>query len=236
MVKVYKATDVGLVRETNEDSFIEILPNTYIVADGMGGHAAGEVASRLLIQTMKDGLQQNTLEYSEDLLKNMVSKANAVIWQQAAAHPEYAGMGTTATVFHREENCGIWAHVGDSRLYLLRQGSLQQVTQDHSLVEDLVRNGSITEEQARIHPRKNVLTRAVGVDSTVNIDTGTFPVEARDTVLLCTDGLTNMMSDAEIQEILAGDTEDPAACLVKKALDAGGSDNITAIVVKYDEE
>ncbi len=235
-MKVYKATNVGLVRETNEDSLIEIPPDTYIVADGMGGHAAGEVASRLLIQTAQECMQQCGTNCDEDCLVNIILKANQVILGEADSHPQYAGMGTTATLFHREGEKGCWAHVGDSRLYLLRDGALQQVTRDHSLVEDLVQNGSITEEEARSHPRRNVLTRAVGVDAGVEVDKGVLPLRGGDHLLLCTDGLTNMLSDERIGAILQNtDVDDKADALVHEAMEAGGLDNISAIVVEYDE-
>ena len=235
-MKVYKATNVGLVRETNEDSLIEIPPATYIVADGMGGHAAGEVASQLLIQTAQDCMQQCGAACDEACLVNIILRANKAILKEADRHPQYAGMGTTATLFHREGENGCWAHVGDSRLYLLRDGALQQVTRDHSLVEDLVQNGSITEEQARSHPRRNVLTRAVGVDAEVEVDKGVLPLRGGDHLLLCTDGLTNMLTDERICEILQdASIGDKADALVNEAIKAGGLDNITAIVVEYDE-
>lgn len=237
MVKVYKATDVGPVRKMNEDSLISIIPDTYIVADGMGGHAAGEIASHLLIKTAQDFLRGRDIVYSELLLKEIILKANDAILAASERHSEYMGMGTTATIFHREGTLGVWAHVGDSRLYVLQNGVLKQITQDHSLVEDLVRNGTITEEQARTHPHKNVLTRAVGVDEELLVDMGNFPMQKGDKILLCTDGLTNVLRDEEIQDVLQEQTSmDKAEVLVTKALAAGGLDNITAIVVEYDEK
>ena len=237
MVKVYTATDVGRVREVNEDSFTVIAPETYVVADGMGGHAAGEVASRILVDTAKELLDRPEVFYSELVLKKAVLRANDAILSQASEVPEYAGMGTTATLFHREGEQGIWAHVGDSRIYLLRGQELCQITRDHSLVEDLVENGSITREEARNHPRKNILTRAVGAEENLLVDTGSLRLQNGDRLLLCSDGLTNMVTDAQIQEILQdGHPMDKAAVLVQKALEAGGTYNITAIVVEYDAQ
>lgn len=237
MVKVYTATDVGRVREVNEDSFAVIAPETYVVADGMGGHAAGEVASRILIDTAKEILDHPDVFYSELVLKKAVLRANDAILARASEVPGYAGMGTTATLFHREGDHGLWAHVGDSRIYLLRGQDLCQITRDHSLVEDLVENGSITREEARNHPRKNILTRAVGAEENLLVDTGRLSVQPGDCLLLCSDGLTNMVNDAQIQEILQdGHPMDKAAMLVQKALEAGGTDNITAIVVEYDAQ
>ena len=237
MVKVYKATDIGLVRSSNEDSMLCLPSDTYMVADGMGGHAAGEGASHIFIDTARELLQAQELPYSELVLKKLVLRANTAILQQVAEHPEYNGMGTTATVFHREGNRGVWAHVGDSRLYLLRGGVLQQITRDHSLVSDLVENGTITQEQARTHPRKNVLMRAVGVEEELIVDTGSFELQSGDSILLCTDGLTNMVENEEIQRLLqVPEEQDKASALVAAALEAGGLDNVTAVVVVYDAE
>ena len=234
MVQVYKATDIGLVRQVNEDSLATIEPDTYIVADGMGGHVAGEVASHILVETAHTILDSD-VTYSEKLLQTVVLRANNAILDAIRSHPEYAGMGTTATIFHREGNIGIWAHVGDSRIYLLRHGMLQQLTRDHSLVSDLVANGSITPEEARIHPQRNVLMRAVGVEEELLVDTGQLELFPGDCLLLCTDGLTNMVTNEEIREILLQENhEDKAAVLIRKALAGGGRDNVTAIVVQYD--
>ena len=234
LTKVYEATDIGTTRPTNEDSLACIEPDTYIVADGMGGHAAGEVASRILVDTAKAVLELKD-SYSELALKNAVLQANQAMLEAIQQHPEYAGMGTTATLFHREGDSGIWAHVGDSRLYILHEGKLRQITRDHSLVSDLVDNGSITPAEARIHPRRNVLTRAVGVDADLLVDTGSFPLQQGDIVLLCSDGLTTVLPDEEIQKLLLDDTPgDKADRLVKQALAAESHDNITAIVVIYD--
>ena len=142
-------------------------------------------------------------------------------------------MGTTATIFHYEDKNGFWAHVGDSRLYLLRAGKICQLTRDHSYVEDLVASGSITREEARIHPQKNMLTRAVGISENLSVDTGSFEIQPSDTVLLSTDGLTNMVDDALIESILMEEHANPARVLVDAALAAGGKDNVTAVVVTF---
>ena len=236
MIKVYEATDIGLVRSCNEDSLLSLPADTYMVADGMGGHAAGEVASHIFVETARKMLSVPDVCYSELLLKKIVLQANQDILQRVAEHPEYSGMGTTATVFHLEGSQGMWAHVGDSRLYLLRDGCLRQVTRDHSLVSDLVENGTITQEQAKNHPRKNVLMRAVGVEEELVVDTGSFAVQSGDKMLLCSDGLTNMVENEKIQQLLEAGTADPAAALAAAALEAGGLDNVTALVVEYNAE
>ena len=235
MARIYEATDVGKVRRTNEDCGAVLDERTYIVADGMGGHAAGEVASHTLVDMVRRVLHDARSPVDAGLLREAVQQGNRAILDKVREFPQYKGMGTTATVFHCMEGRGVWAHVGDSRIYLFRHGRLQQMTKDHSYVEELVEKGTITESEARVHPRKNILTRAVGVEEHVKIDTGSFDVTRGDKVLLCTDGLTNMVSDEEIQEILQEDAENPVSLLVGKELSAGGTDNITAIVAVYDE-
>ncbi len=234
MTRVYTATDIGHRRRKNEDILACIEPETYLVADGMGGHAAGEVASRMMAETASAviGAQEDV---SERILEKAILKANDDIRRLADEKPEYEGMGTTATLFHREGTVGFWAHVGDSRLYLWREGTMRQITHDHSLVSELVSKGTITPEEARQHPQRNVITRAVGVERELLVDTGSFSIQAGDILLLCTDGLTTVVSDEIIGEILSGNPlEDKAKTLVSRALDAGSRDNITAVVILYD--
>lgn len=237
MIQVYEATDVGRVRPVNEDSEAAFEPCVCVVADGMGGAAAGEVASQILIKSARERLYAKN-SITETDLAEAIRTANAEILENARLYPERKGMGTTATILHVSEPQGraYWAHVGDSRLYCLRDGALTQVTRDHSYVEDLVANGTITEEEARVHPQKNVLTRAVGVVPEVEVDTGAFPVKDGDIFLLATDGLMKMMEDGEIADMLGthrGSGENLAQMLINHALDVGGVDNVTAIVVVY---
>ena len=231
----YEATDVGRVRSTNEDCGAVLDENTCIVADGMGGHAAGEVASRVLVEEVRKCLAGVPVEeVNEESLKDALHKGNHVILEMAKEHSEYEGMGTTATILHSTTDRAVWAHVGDSRIYLYRRGAFKQMTKDHSYVESLVERGTITQEEARRHPRKNVLLRAVGVEENIDVDTGSFDLQQGDKLLLCTDGLTNMLSDREIAEILLEKEGDPARKLMERALAAGGTDNVTAIVAVYD--
>lgn len=233
MIQVYQATDVGRVRQGNEDSVVVFEPSVYVVADGMGGEAAGEVASHLLVDTVRQTLA-GSRDIVEDSLRQAVLAANDVILTCVAETPAYQGMGTTATLLHidEDERQACWAHVGDSRLYLLRDGAaLQRVTRDHSYVEDLVAQGSITEDEAKVHPRRNLLTRAVGVDRDLSVDTGRLALKGGDILLLATDGLMKHVSDEEIAELLLAENANPAQTLIQRALDAGGSDNITAVVV-----
>ena len=234
-LKVSKATDRGKVRESNEDACAFIPPDTYVVADGMGGYAAGEVASAMLVDVFAEMFSDAVHECGEKALLHAVQAANSKILCAAAASEARKGMGTTVVALQYRENAAYWAHVGDSRLYLLRKGVLRRLTRDHSFVQDLVERGSITEEEARNHPKKNLLTRAVGVEEKLVVDTGSFTPEAGDIFLLCSDGLTNMVGEAAIRETLQGESADKARTLVELALLAGGFDNITAIVVECDE-
>lgn len=229
-----EATDIGLVRPVNEDSYICLDSAVYVVADGMGGHAAGEVASALLTQTAKEILEGLDPEnITEALLRQVVLEANRRILAKAAADNIYNGMGTTASLLCLKETEAVWAHVGDSRIYLLREGSLQQITKDHSLVWDLVENGSLTPEEAQTHPKRNLLTRAVGVDAELLVDTGNFAIVAGDKFLLCSDGLTNMVNESSIKNIInIMPVDNPAKLLIEQALAAGGIDNITAILIE----
>ena len=230
MAKVFQATHVGKVRQNNEDSLIVIEPETFVVADGMGGQAAGEIASQLLVETVKNFLSKTPATWDEKILSQAILSANKVILNVARQNPEYQGMGTTATILYLNGGQAYFAHVGDSRLYQLRNNFFKQITEDHSYVETLVRSGDLTPEQARVHPLKNVLTQAVGVIDEIYIDAANFPVEFGDIFLLCTDGLTNMVDDETIAKILQT-AQNPADALIEAALAAGGKDNVSVIVV-----
>lgn len=235
MAEVYLATDIGPRRELNEDVAADLGRETYVIADGMGGYVAGEVASRILTDTVRDFLAAEP-GIDENVLKKAILCGNDAILQMVRDNPKYSGMGTTATIFHREGGEIVWAHVGDSRLYLLRNQTLSQITRDHSLVSDLVANGSITQEEARSHPKRNVITRAVGVETELDVDAGAFSTAERDILMLCSDGLTSVVSDEEICAMILASPkgENTAERLVKRAIEAESHDNISAIVVKYD--
>ncbi|MDT8901502.1 Stp1/IreP family PP2C-type Ser/Thr phosphatase [Anaeroselena agilis] len=231
----YALSDIGKVRETNEDSFV-CQPPLFVVADGMGGHVAGEVASRVAADTVSARFAGAGGEEPTALLSEAIIDANDKVYRLAQEDSERAGMGTTLTAAFVAGSVLYWGHVGDSRLYLLRGGVLSQVSEDHSLVGELVRNGSITADEALIHPHRNILTRAVGTGDRVKVDTGSLTLAAGDKVLLCTDGLTNMVTDGEIAAALSRDGDGAAllAQLVARANDAGGLDNITAILVCFE--
>ena len=228
--EVYAArTDVGCVREHNEDSFIAATP-LFVGADGMGGHEAGEVASEIAIRTM---LEKAPNSPDGDALANAVKTANVAIISAAANGVGRPGMGTTMTAAQIFDDQLVIAQVGDSRAYLLHEGTLQRVTRDHSLVADLVEQGRITEEEARVHPQRSVITRALGSDVTVEPDIYILRVSRGDRLLLCSDGLSSMIEDSTIANVLRSN-DDPESCcdaLIREALAAGGLDNVTCIVV-----
>ena len=233
--QIYEATDVGLVRKGNEDNLVVLVrPHVYAVADGMGGEAAGEVASQMLVDTVQELLSGREAVCEDDLCQAII-KANRAIRNYVLEHPGCEGMGTTATVLHIDDQSarGSWAHVGDSRLYVLRQNSqvLEQITRDHSYVEDLVREGTITPEEAKSHPQRNMLTRAVGAMENLVVDSGQVAANAGDIFLLATDGLMKHVTDEEIVHLLRAGHENPAKALLHAALTAGGTDNVTAVVV-----
>ena len=227
MLKSYLCTDVGRVRPNNEDCGAIIGENVFVAADGMGGAAAGERASGMTVETLKELIPQG---YS---LAEAIKTANGRIFAAAQADPSLKGMGTTVTVCRVTGATAEFAHVGDSRLYLLRGRELRHMTQDHSYVEELVRRGDITSDEARIHPMKNMLTRAVGATEEVVVDCGSFALADGDKLLLTTDGLTNMIGDFDIRDIMLFEEGDTAKKLVDAALAAGGRDNVTVISVIY---
>ncbi len=238
--------EVGMKRKNNEDSIFifntgyACLPNLYIVADGMGGHNAGEVASKSAIQFFCEYIHNNSTTRNAredeilDLLVSGVHYVNEKILEESKKVPEYEGMGTTFTVLVVKEDKAFIAHVGDSRVYLIRDHAINQVTNDHSYVADLVKLGEITAEEARIHPRRNLITRAIGADSNVYADTKILNLHQSDLILMCSDGLTTMLDDNEILEILNENTslEHGAQILLNEANQKGGLDNISIILIQ----
>ena len=224
-------TDIGKLRKQNEDAaWFDEDRAVFAVADGMGGHLAGEVASRMAIEAVQRMARENERP-GIAALREAVACAHETILAHAQDHIECAGMGTTLSVLWLGENYAYIAHVGDSRIYRLREGSLTQITQDHSLVEELVRAGLITREQARTHPRRNIITRALGTHGENEPDLLVTDVQDGDVFLLCTDGLTGMVPDDEIERTLRDcGIEAAADRLLALALDAGGRDNVTLIL------
>jgi PPM family protein phosphatase len=225
-------TDTGRQRHANEDSYFARAP-LFAVADGMGGAQAGEVASRIAAGAFERGPRSDS-DSAEGQLEEIAQKANREIHQLAQKDSSRAGMGTTLTAAMLRDDEVALGHVGDSRAYLLREGQLKRLTKDHSLVEELRRQGRLTEEQAEEHPQRSIITRALGPEPSVNVDTMTFPARDGDVFLLCSDGLTTMVSDEEIREILVNAKSLRSA--VNKLVDAanrgGGRDNITAVAFR----
>ena len=230
-VRVGAATDIGQVREGNEDAYLVEAP-LYAVADGMGGHKGGEVASGLAIDT----LHRRFLERREPLAEN-VNEANRVVFERSMSDRSVAGMGTTLTAALIDDDRARVAHVGDSRAYLLRDGDLSLLTEDHTLVHRMVMSGEITPEEAEVHPHRSILTRVVGMEGRIEVDEVELALQPGDRVLLCTDGLTGMLDEETIGRILAseGDPQAAADRLVEAANRAGGVDNITALVLDLAE-
>ncbi len=225
------ATDVGNIREKNEDDLLIVEDALFVVADGMGGHIAGEVASREAVEAMRDAYEAPG---STDDLREAVRLANGAVWRRGADDPSYRGMGTTVTaVAVIDDDKLAVANVGDSRTYLLRDEELMQLTEDHSFVQEAVRSGQLTRAQAESHPRRSQLTRALGVGDDVDVDVNVIEPLTGDRLLLCSDGLWDEVGDELITMVLSGrkDPEEAASELVRWAKDAGGRDNITVIVV-----
>lgn len=227
-------TDTGRQRPANEDSLLARTP-LFAVADGMGGAQAGEVASRMAVDVLQEGLGQGTGTVAERLT-DLVATANTRIFDRARTDQGSAGMGTTLTAAYVDTDELVVVHVGDSRLYRWRDGTLVRLTDDHSLVEELVRQGRLTPEEAAEHPQRSIITRALGPESEVAIDSEVLAVENDDVFLLCSDGLTTMVSDDGIADVLAADgtLADRASALVDAANEAGGRDNITVLLFRVE--
>jgi protein phosphatase len=223
-------TDTGRRRLDNEDAFV-LEPPLFAVADGMGGAQAGEVASRLAVSTIEEG---GSGLREEDGLVELLRLANTRIYERSVSDPGVTGMGTTATIVVVDEGAGTitLGHVGDSRAYRVRDGALAQLTDDHSLVAELVRSGRLTEEEALIHPARSVITRVLGTDPVVDVDTLRDSLQPGDLVLLCSDGLTAMLRDEAILELVlaAPGPAEATEALVAAANAAGGDDNITVVL------
>lgn len=234
VAETIQRTDTGLQRRGNEDSSLARAP-MFVVADGMGGARAGEVASSLAVAAFEQGPGEGAS--TEERLAARVQQANAVIHERSRSEQELAGMGTTLIAAYLEDTNVVLAHVGDSRCYLFRGGTLSRLTQDHSLVSELVRRGKLTEEQAAEHPQRSIITRALGPEASVEVDTFSYPVKAHDIVLLCSDGLTSMISEEQIAWILrAGEPLAAAADrLIADANQAGGRDNITVVLFSVED-
>jgi protein phosphatase len=239
-VNTFSITDTGRVRSNNQDcvfceeNAIGCFPNLFLVADGMGGHKAGDTASRLCIEEVVKQILNTECTTPVSAFEQAVTVANAAIYERSRAFAELEGMGTTLVGATVAEHTAYICNVGDSRLYCLRD-SLKQITVDHSLVEEMVQSGEIQKEEMRTHPNKNIITRALGTDTAVRTDCFEIEVQEGDVLLLCSDGLTNMLEDEEIETIIKehiSDMKDAGKCLVERANEAGGKDNISVVLVR----
>jgi protein phosphatase len=251
----YKAiSDVGRKRSANEDNyFADGELNLFVVADGMGGHAAGEVASKIAVESIQDFVRNTsadrditwpyefdeTLSMAGNRLKSAIQTAHAKVLEVTSQKKEFQGMATTVVSILVENAKAQVAHVGDSRAYLVREGKLIQLTSDHSWVNEQLRTGAITSQQARNHPYRNIVTRALGGPNPVDVDVTEEPMQEGDIILLCSDGLNTMITDENILDIVHRNKEDlDLACqeLINTANQNGGEDNVTAILIKYNGE
>src|SRR5829696_2117439 len=235
VVQVFQKTDTGRQRRANEDNLFVAEP-LFVVADGMGGARAGEVASQTAVDAFGQGLP--AAGSSEERLATVIRAANEQIHGMAKSDEQLSGMGTTVTAALMGGNEVSIAHVGDSRAYVWRDSELQPLTRDHSLVAELVARGKLTEEQAAEHPQRSIITRALGPEAGVEVETRTYPVRAGDLYLLCSDGLTSMIDDATVASVLrdASSTEEAGEALIAAANAAGGRDNITVVLFRVDDD
>ena len=240
-MQVFAKSDIGRERKTNEDFYYVSKPadkiRLFILADGMGGYNAGEVASRMAVESARDYIHKHfaknkdSKEKLEALLKDAVEYANSVVYKKAQSKEDLRGMGTTLDVCLIYNSRIYIGHVGDSRVYRIRKEFMRRLTKDHSYVQTLVDDGTITKEEAYSHPKKNMLTKALGCVETVEPDVYTKTFIKDDIILMCSDGLTNMIREEEISKIIKQDKEEATENLVKQANDNGGLDNITVVII-----
>ena len=239
-MKAFSITDIGEKRRINQDYvFCEVnaignLPNLFIVADGMGGHNAGDYASRFCVEFITENIRNSDIESPIALIEEAIKDTNKQLYEKSKQQIDYEGMGTTLVVATIYDNDMYVANIGDSRLYVIGK-EIRQITEDHSLVQAMVKTGELDRDEAKAHPNKNIITRALGTNETVQPDFFDVELAEDDIVLMCSDGLTNMLNDETIEQIIKENADDPkiaAETLVKQANENGGKDNITVIIVK----
>lgn len=238
-MKTFSMTDIGRKREINQDyvfatdETIGNLPNLLVVADGMGGHRAGDFASRFTVEVLAEEVQNSKETHPEQILGNAIQTANERLMEEAAKDSRLEGMGTTLVAATILDHVLYFANVGDSRLYLINK-EIRQLSKDHSMVEEMIRLGGLTEEEAKHHPDKNIITRAMGVKDKVEPDFFEYRLKGGDTILMCSDGLTNMVDDDEIFQIVksARDIVEAVETLIQRANENGGSDNIGIVLAQ----
>jgi len=229
-------TDTGKKRRRNEDEYV-VEPPLFAIADGMGGAQAGELASSLAAGAVRGG--EGAAGGGEDYVVELIQEANRRVYQRSSQDAAVSGMGTTMTVALVEESAVFFGHVGDSRAYLIRDGKLEQLTEDHSLVAELVRSGKLSPEEAETHPQRSVITRALGTDPDVDVDTFSIPTQPGDLFMLCSDGLTSMVEDDVILSTVEkhrDNLQTAAKALIRAANKGGGEDNITVVFFEIGEQ
>jgi len=241
MLKAAFRSDVGRVRTVNEDRVLVVGGvaggSLAIVADGMGGHQAGDTASQMTIELVQQALEGLSPELPEDeresLIVEAIRRANAKVFEIASMKEHYRGMGTTVTVALADSERVVIGHIGDSRAYFISQAQFEQITEDHTLVNELLKTGQLTPNEAAVHPRRNVLTRALGTDADVEVDVSSRRWKSGDVLLLCSDGLSNLVPEDELRRTVRGEgtLEEKVVRLVDYALNAGGDDNISVVLL-----
>ena len=242
-MRTFSITDTGILRTMNQDYYftsdtnVGNLPNLFIVSDGMGGHKAGEYASRYTVERVVASSSRNTSKNPVRILREAIEKANEILVMEAGSDESKQGMGTTIVAASISKGKMCVANVGDSRLYVVSD-TIEQITRDHSYVEEMVRRGEVDPKDARLHPDKNIITRAVGASEKIKTDFFEVDLKGKEVVLLCSDGLTNMVTDNEICRIIheASDLEEAGKTLVNEANKNGGSDNITVVLIQPDSD
>lgn len=238
-MKAFSITNIGMRRKVNQDYVycndvqIGSLPNLFMVADGMGGHKAGEFASKCCVESIVENVKNSTLKSPVSILEEAIAKANSTVLEISSNNKEYEGMGTTVVVATIVNKVLHVANIGDSRLYLIRDG-VTQITEDHSLVESMVKQGQIMPEDAKHHPNKNIITRALGTNHEVKADFFEVELQDGDVIMLCSDGLSNMVEDKEIEKIIKenSDVKVSSLSLIDQANQNGGIDNIAVVMVQ----
>ena len=242
MMQAFATSDIGKSRHINEDSYFASKPDDsiklFIVADGMGGYKGGEIASTMAVNAARNYILSNFEKSKSDketllsLVKSSSQYANMVVYDKSRENEELKNMGTTLDVCLIYDNKAFISHIGDSRIYRIRKDFMRKLTKDHSYVQQLVDEGKITKEESMTHPKKNMLIKALGCTEFIEPDNMIKGFIKGDIILMCTDGLTNMVSEKEIFEIIKSDTKDPSKELINKANEKGGLDNITAVIIK----
>ena len=238
---IFAKTDIGKAREINQDYYYTSSPQEKvelcILADGMGGYKGGEIASKLATEAVKKYIQDNFDKIEKqkneilELLKNAIQYANMVVYEKSKERQDLEGMGTTLEVFLIYNNKAYTGHIGDSRIYRIRKGVMRKLTKDHSYVQQLVEDGKITREEANTHPKKNMLTKALGCTIYIEPDLRVRNFEPGDIFIMCSDGLTNMVKENELFEIVTSGPEKAPDILIETANEAGGYDNITVVII-----